>query len=122
MHENSEEKISDHLVDFCKRSSINRMVAGSKSSHGVFSPFSNFSNTPYVTFLCRTKSLTDLWHLCCKHIDKSKSMHVIVQYMCSYNFFYILRGQHCEENEILPLSNPIQCTDLEVEVHMPSKG
>jgi len=39
---NSKEKISDCLVDFCKRSSINWMAAGSRlprSSHGIFSPF-----------------------------------------------------------------------------------
>jgi len=36
---NSKEKIPDRLVDFCKRSSVNRMTAGSRSSHGIFSPF-----------------------------------------------------------------------------------
>jgi len=39
---NSKEKIPDCLVDFCKRSSINQMAAGSRpprSSHGIFSPF-----------------------------------------------------------------------------------
>jgi len=33
------------------KSSVNRMAAGSRlprSSHGIFSPFYNFSNTPYL--------------------------------------------------------------------------
>ena len=29
-------KHPDHLVDFCKGSSVNRMAAGSRSSHGFF--------------------------------------------------------------------------------------
>jgi len=39
---NSKKKIPDRLVDFCKRSTVNQMAAGSrlpKSSHGIFSPF-----------------------------------------------------------------------------------
>ena len=44
-------KHPDHLVDSCKRLSVNRMASGSRLprfSHGFFSPFSDFSNTPYV--------------------------------------------------------------------------
>ena len=44
-------KYPDCLVGPCKRSSVNRMAAGPRlpsSSHGFFSPFCNFSNTPYV--------------------------------------------------------------------------
>ena len=39
---NSKEKIPNRLADFCKRSSVNQMAAGSRlprSSHGIFSPF-----------------------------------------------------------------------------------
>ena len=45
---NSKEKIPDRLVDFCKRSSVNRMAAGSRlprSSHGIFLLSTNFSHT-----------------------------------------------------------------------------
>jgi len=69
-------KIPDRLVDFCKRSSVNRMAAGSRlprSSHGIFSPSPTFSNTPYLTSLnrlYRTRSPTDLQHLCCKALIK----------------------------------------------------
>ena len=45
-------KHPDDLVDSCKRSSVNRMAAGSRlprSSHGFLLPaFCDFSNTPYV--------------------------------------------------------------------------
>jgi len=44
---NSKEKIPDHLVGFCKCSSINWMAAGSRlprSSHGIYL-FSNFSQS-----------------------------------------------------------------------------
>jgi len=39
---NSKEKIPNCLVDSCKRSSVNRMAAGSRlprSSHEIFTPF-----------------------------------------------------------------------------------
>ena len=45
-------KHPDRLVDSCKRSSVNRMAAGSRpprSSHGFFLLPATFSNTPYVT-------------------------------------------------------------------------
>ena len=45
----SKEKIPDHLVDFCKCSSVNQMAAGSRSSHGIFLLSTNFSNTPQLT-------------------------------------------------------------------------
>ena len=41
-------KHPDHLVDSCKRLSVNRMAAGSRLPRWIFSPFSNFSNIPYV--------------------------------------------------------------------------
>ena len=44
-------KHPDHLVDSCKRLSVNRMAAGSRLPIGpvwIFSPFSNFSNTASV--------------------------------------------------------------------------
>jgi len=36
-----------------------------KASHGIFSPFSNFSNIPSLNRL-QDRSPTDLQHLCCK--------------------------------------------------------
>jgi len=37
---NSKEKIPDHLIDSCKRLSINWIAAGSRlSSHEIFSPY-----------------------------------------------------------------------------------
>jgi len=60
-----------------KRSSVNRMAAGSRvprSSHGIFSPSPTFQ-TQHLKTGCRTRSPTDLQHLCCKAlINKIKKL------------------------------------------------
>jgi len=48
IHLKHKDKYPDHLADSCKRSSVNRMAAG--SSHGFFSSFTYFSN-----MLCAVK-------------------------------------------------------------------
>jgi len=75
----SKEKIPDHLVDFCKSLSVNQMAA---SSRLPMDPFSNFSNTPYVTSLrgCRIMSSIDLQHLC--YIDLQHLCYTDLQHLC----------------------------------------
>jgi len=43
--------IPDRLVDFCKRSSINRRFKAAQVQSWIFFSFSNYSNTPYLTSL-----------------------------------------------------------------------
>jgi len=62
-------KIPDCLVeDFCKLWSVNWMAAGSRLPRFGHGTFSDFSNTPYLISLpgCRTRSPTNLQHLCCE--------------------------------------------------------
>ena len=74
-------KHPDHLVDSCKRSSVNRMAAGSRlprSSHGFFSPFSNFSNTPCVAKVFeQAVGPLDLQHLCCKALINKNKINIL---------------------------------------------
>jgi len=54
LYKNSKEKIPNYLVDFCQHLSVNQMAAGSRLPGPVmefFSPFSNFSNAPYLSSL-----------------------------------------------------------------------
>ena len=71
-------KYPNHLADSCKRSSVNRMAAGSRLSWCIMDFFSSlqlFKHTVQSSTSlagCRTWCPTDLQHLCCKALIINK--------------------------------------------------
>ena len=92
LHSNKFESYSDRLADFCKRSSVNRMAAGSRLSWCImdfFSCLQLFKHTVLTYHLSRlwTWCPTDLQHLCCKALINKylPFTSFILQYLYKHN-------------------------------------